>query len=84
MKLSPSFDYMLGMVSCKGGECGNMVVFQLPLLIAQCIAFIALYIAVVLQLPLLIAQFIAFIALSIAVVHIRYHSDSQITYVIGN
>ena len=63
MKLSPSFDYMLGMVSCKGGECGNMVVLQLPLLIAQCIAFIAL---------------------SIDVVHISYHSDSQITYVIGN
>ena len=61
-----------------------MVVLQLPFLIAQCIAFIALYIAVVLQLPLLIAQFIAFIALYIAVVHIRYHSDSQITYVIGN
>ena len=39
---------------------------------------------VVLQLPLLIAQFIAFIALLIPVVHIRYHSDSQITYVIGN
>ena len=39
---------------------------------------------VVLQLPLLIAQCIAFIALSIAVVHIRYHSDSQIMYVIGN
>ena len=75
---------MLGMVSCKGGECGNIIVLQLPILIAQCIAFIALYIAVVLQLSLLIAQFIAFIALSVAVVHIRYHSDSKITYVIGN